>query len=280
MSPWWRSAPYPDETEKTLVGSALAGHPIIASDNCRDTLSGDFLCQVTERPLLQLRALGKSDKIRVANTFTTFANGNNVAVADDLVRRTICCALDANVENPECRTFAGDPLAPRSGAIAAHTSPPASPSRAPTSRPASPIACRRWPAMRGGRDIVRSPLVWLGYADPVATMAAARSADPVRQDRARAFEAWRDELGFDRMVTASELIELAEERRSYGGELAHATTHAILIGIAEKRGAAGKIEPRRLGKWLTANENTIAAGLKLTVDRADKSRVRYRLRPA
>lgn len=104
-------APNPEETEKRLIGSALAGFPVIGLDNCRETLEGDFLCQVTERPLLQLRALGKSDKIRVANTFTTFANGNNVAVADDLVRRTIRCALDANVENPECRTFRGDPLA-------------------------------------------------------------------------------------------------------------------------------------------------------------------------
>jgi putative DNA primase/helicase len=104
-------APNPEETEKRLIGSALTGFPVIGLDNCRGTLEGDFLCQVTERPLLQLRALGKSDKIRVTNTFTTFANGNNVAVADDLVRRTICCALDANVENPECRTFRGDPLA-------------------------------------------------------------------------------------------------------------------------------------------------------------------------
>jgi putative DNA primase/helicase len=104
-------APNPEETEKRLIGSALSGYPVIGLDNCRDTLAGDFLCQVTERPLLQLRALGKSDKIRVANTFTVFANGNNVAVADDMVRRTIRCALDANVENPELRTFRGDPLA-------------------------------------------------------------------------------------------------------------------------------------------------------------------------
>jgi putative DNA primase/helicase len=54
-------APSPEETEKRLVGAALAGHPLIGLDNCRETLEGDFLCQITERPLLQLRALGKSD---------------------------------------------------------------------------------------------------------------------------------------------------------------------------------------------------------------------------
>jgi hypothetical protein len=104
-------APKPEETEKRLIGSALAGYPIIGLDNCRETLEGAFLCQLTERPLLELRVLGKSDIVRVANTFTTFATGNNVTVADDLVRRTICCSLDANVENPEGREFLGDPIA-------------------------------------------------------------------------------------------------------------------------------------------------------------------------
>src|SRR5271170_8042670 len=42
-------------------------------------------------------------------------------------------------------------------------------------------------------NVVRSPLVWLGFPDPVGTMESARAADPVRQDRASLFQAWRDE---------------------------------------------------------------------------------------
>ena len=56
--------------EKRLIGSALAGHPIIALDNCNGVLSGDFLAQLTERPVLDLRALGSSDKARINNVFT------------------------------------------------------------------------------------------------------------------------------------------------------------------------------------------------------------------
>ena len=58
-------SPSPEETEKRLIGAALAGHPIITLDNVRTILQGDFLCQVTERPLLQLRPLGTSDELRV-----------------------------------------------------------------------------------------------------------------------------------------------------------------------------------------------------------------------
>ena len=273
-------APNPEETEKRLIGSALAGHPIIAIDNCRDTLEGDFLCQLTERPLLQLRALGKSDKIRVGNTFTTFANGNNVAVADDLVRRTISCAIDADMENPECRTFHGDPLAAVRRARGDYIAAALTVARAYLAA-GKPDLLPPLPSYEGWSDVVRSPLVWLGFADPIATMAAARRADPVRQDRARVFTAWRDDLGIDHTFTAPELIELAHERRSRDGYAARPDILAALLAIAQKHGGpTGQIEPRRLGKWLIKQENTIAAGFKMTVDRSDQRRIRYTLQAA
>jgi len=58
----------------------------------------------------RIDGLGKSDKYRIDNTFTMFSNGNNVGVADDMVRRTIRCGLDAGVEYPESRTFKKNPL--------------------------------------------------------------------------------------------------------------------------------------------------------------------------
>ena len=103
-------SPKPEETEKRLNGSALAGHPIIALDNASGTIEGDLLCQITERPLLQLRPLGTSKLIRVTNTFTVLANGNNAVIAADMVRRTIEYRLDADMESPETRVFRDNPL--------------------------------------------------------------------------------------------------------------------------------------------------------------------------
>src|SRR5580704_770630 len=48
--------------------------------------------------------------MRNQDTFSVFANGNNVVVADDMVRRTLCITLDANMENPEDREFEANPL--------------------------------------------------------------------------------------------------------------------------------------------------------------------------
>ena len=49
-----------EETEKRLIGAALAQFAIIALDNVNGLLMGDFLCQATERPVLELRPLGTS----------------------------------------------------------------------------------------------------------------------------------------------------------------------------------------------------------------------------
>ena len=50
-----------EETEKRLIGAALAQFPIIALDNVSTLLWGDFLCQATERAQMQIRPLGTSD---------------------------------------------------------------------------------------------------------------------------------------------------------------------------------------------------------------------------
>ena len=182
-------SPKPEETEKRLNGSALGGHPILALDNASGTIEGDLLCQLPRRPMLQLRPLGTSKMVRAANTFSVLANGNNAEVAADMVRRTIECRLDANMETPEARVFTGNPLATitrnRGGYIAAALTIARAyicagkPGRLP------PLAIyEAW------SDIVRSALVWLGRADPVASMASLRSTDPVRAARMALFQAW------------------------------------------------------------------------------------------
>jgi putative DNA primase/helicase len=187
-------SPSPEESEKRLNGAALAGYPIIALDNCTGTIEGQLLCQITERPLLQLRRLGSSDQIRVTNSFTVLSNGNNATVGEDNVRRTIVSHLDANMEMPETRVFNADPLAlirrDRGAYVAACLTIARAYLCAGKPERLPPLA-----SYEAWSDLVRSPLVWLGRADPVASMASLRLADPKRQARAAVFKAWADELG-------------------------------------------------------------------------------------
>lgn len=263
-----------NETEKRLIGAALAQFPIIALDNVSTLLMGDFLCQVTERPVLQIRPLGSSNMIRLANTFTAFANGNNCTVGADFVRRTLQCALDSGLENPETREFSVNPvamvLADRGKYIAAIL----------TIARAYIVAGRpgRLPqraSYEGWSDTVRSALVWLGWRDPVDSLTDVQAADPIRQQRAAVFSAWIEELTPNVGYQTRDLIKQAEQYTF--SERARPALYEALFAVAAPHSGQPQIDPKRLGQWLLRNVDTIARGHKLLVDRSDASRPRWRM---
>jgi putative DNA primase/helicase len=83
----------------------LAGYPTISLDNSSAELSGDGLCQLTERPIVRIRILGKSETPECEFRGVLTANGNNLVIAGDMTRRVIVGRLDAGVERPEEREF-------------------------------------------------------------------------------------------------------------------------------------------------------------------------------
>jgi hypothetical protein len=168
-----------EETEKRLGAALLAGQPLISIDNLNGELHSDMLCQLIERPLVEVRILGRSERVRIeTRSATFFANGNNLVIAGDLCRRTLPCRLDPKLERPELRAFSGDPvaavLADRGKYIAAaliicrayHVA-------------GRPGKAKRLASFQAWSDTVRSALIWLGKADPVEAMEAARENDPV-----------------------------------------------------------------------------------------------------
>jgi putative DNA primase/helicase len=237
---------------------------------------GDFLCQLTERPLLQARRLGRAELVNIDNSFCFLANGNNLTTSGDVVRRSIQVALDANVENPETRSFKRDPvgevLADRGRYVAAVLTiarayrVAGSPTRLPPR-----ASYEVW------SDIVRSPLTWLGRPDPLASVERIRSEDPVRSSRAAVFTAWAKDLQVNIGYHTSELIETAERLRN--GEPPRQGLWDALFALAAPKSGYQVIDPTKLGHWLKVNADTIAAGHKLMVDRSDKARPRWKLVP-
>jgi len=258
-------APREEESEKRLVGAALSGMPIINIDNANRTLGSDFLAQLTERPVLSPRRLGSSDPVRVDNSFTVLANGNNAAVAADQVRRTITCRLDANREDPENRKFAANPLMmirkDRGKYIAAVLTVARAGLERGTRLP-------RTASYEGWSDCVRSPLVWLGLADPASTIAKSRDADPIRTERRAIFTAWKDVLGDSKGYVVADITNKAKD---------HQALREALLPAAKDKDDSTKISNVRLGLWLRKNEDAVVGRHKLTVDRSDKDRARWQL---
>ena len=246
----------------------LAGQPIIAIDNVNGDLGGDALCQIIERPIVEIRILGKSERVRVETRSTTFATGNNIRVVEDMTRRILRCRLDAKRDQPELRQFRHNPvatvLADRGCYIAAALTLVRGFVAAGMPRQAPRLASfGRW------SDLVRSSLLWLGREDPVETMRSARAEEPMRQRMVAVFAAIREAIGTGRPITAAELIGLANATEAADGNGDPAATGkarrfpALYEALLEVAVRDGGIDAREFGKWLSRHRDRIGGGLRL-----------------
>jgi hypothetical protein len=261
-----------EETEKRIGAALMVGQPLICIDNVNGELGGDALCQVIERPIVDIRILGKSEKVRVEGRGATFfCTGNNIVLVGDLCRRVLTTVLDPQMERPELREFKGDPvaavLAERGRYIAA----------ALTICRAYIVAGQperrsRLASFGGWSDTVRSALTWLGEADPVDSLERARSEDPVIGELREMLFAWSETLGLGRtyQFTVAEVFEAIDERVYTSGGLASPWPR-LNSAIQTVAGRRGKADALRLGYWLRSYKGRIVDGLRFNTGEASKS---------
>jgi putative DNA primase/helicase len=262
--PVMTAGPSPEETEKRLGSALMRGQALISIDNVNGELSGDALCQCIERPRIQVRILGRSQHFdNDARATTVLATGNNLTLTGDVVRRSLRCLLDPQVERPEERKFNGSPvdviMANRSKYIAA----------ALTIVRAYILAGRpdlapRLASFEAWSDTVRSSLIWLGRDDPAKTIDRSRQDDPELVLLRQMLCAWRDELGVGKpnKYKASDIIKMVETPET-GGECQRPTLKAPVTEAGTYRGC---VSARSLSSWLSRNKGIIAKGLRLAVE--------------
>lgn len=265
-----------EEMEKRLGATLIAGDPLISIDNCEIGLGGELLCQVLTQPMLKVRLLGKSLNIEVPSTAMVFATGNNLTVVGDMTRRAIRCTLDAGVERPELREFDRDPVATvaatRGDYVAAALTILRAFHLADRPQQTTPLGSftewSRW---------VRDGLIWLGEADPCATMEEVRGADPKLESLTTVIEQWNTHLG-SRRVSVKEVIDVATDQlASFHGraDFINPEFREALLAVA---GDGGAISGKRLGKWLSANQGRIVNTMRITPDGIVSGISRWRLR--
>jgi putative DNA primase/helicase len=248
-----------EETEKRLVAALLTGQTIISIDNVNGELGGDALCQIIERPVVSVRPLGQSSFIKIESRATCFATGNNIRLVGDMTRRVIICSLDPDMERPELREFKRDPfddvLANRGLYVAAALTIVSAYMQAGCPDQVRPIA-----SFEDWSRIVRSALIWLGRADPVETMNAAREDDPVKLTLLNLLSAWHEAAGTVPHTT-TEIVSLSQQL-SFDGSNLNENLREAVSEIAFDR--AKGINSTKLGYYLRAHADRIVNGLKVT----------------
>jgi hypothetical protein len=248
-----------EELEKRLGACLLAGDTAVSLDNCNHPLDSVFLCQCLTQPKVNVRLLGYSRSVECPVSTLFFANGNNLTIIGDLVRRTLMGRMDAKCERPETRTFSWNIVETTSnnrGALVV----------------AALTVLRAWHLARerGERSPViplggyaqwsvrvRDALVWLGCADPCLTIVKTRENDLELEALEAVVMQWKDHLGINKRHTVQEVIERAINVRDFWN---------ALLAVAESRGGGGVISNDRLGRWLRKIESKFAGGLRLLRD--------------
>jgi Bifunctional DNA primase/polymerase, N-terminal len=267
-----------EELEKRLGAALLAGHPLITIDNVNRVLESDALCQIIERPRPQVRILGKSELIDVETRGTTlFANGNNICVSGDLCRRVVRTRLDPKMENPELKTFKGNPvatvLADRGAYIAA----------ALTVCRAYIVAGRphlapRLASFEGWSDTVRSALIWLGKHDPISSMEAFRAEDPERARLRALLTAWVHAFGTGEAnsVTAKQVIERSQKMHLTNLGAPVLKSPELSAAVHAVAGGGGRTpDSVTLGQWLGRHKNRVIDAMWFAQDTSPKDAIKW-----
>jgi hypothetical protein len=262
-----------EETEKRLGAVILSGASIVSLDNCDHDLGGPLLCQLTERPLVKIRILGRSEMPECECHTAVLATGNNVMLTGDMVRRGLECNLDTLDERPELRTFQHNPLKRVLNDRGAYVAAAFTMIRAYIAA-GSPSVCKPFGSYAGWSVMVRSPLVWLGEPDPVESTDSARTEDPELASIRELFSLWTDYFDLDRSYTTSRIVEGACEAPA-PDDFNRRPLKALLLQVAGDRG--GGVSTTRLGRWLRRISGRVVDGHRLTLSHPNKALAAFSL---
>ncbi len=246
-----------EELEKRLGAALLAGDATISIDNCEHPLGSDLLCQVLTQPSVNIRLLGQSKNVEVLTNATLFATGNNLRLVGDMTRRALISFLDPQVERPELREFAVDPIEQirrdRGRYVIAALTILRAYHVAGRPRQTKPLGSfedwSRW---------MRDALIWVGEADPCSTMERARGDDPQLERLRAVIHHWKKALG-ERQVSGAEIAE------STTGFLDDNKANGFRDALLTVAGSGNLVEVRRLGNWLGRNKDRVVDGMKIVL---------------
>jgi hypothetical protein len=246
-----RASDDPKETEKGLAGALLAGRQMISLDNINGEIGSDLLAQAVSQQIVEIRNFGTLELFEVANTATFFANGNNCYVRDDMVRRTVQAMLDAMLERPELRVFKRDPVATILADRGRYISCALIIVRAyvAAGMPSKPTPLK---GFDDWSNLIRGSLMWLGCADPVLTMEAAREDDPTLTALREMMTAWGTTLGTFELT----LSEVAQ-RLKPADDLMYRDLREVVF---RRFGQRGELDTQQFGIWLDKQKNKIVDG--------------------
>jgi len=255
-----------DEQRKRITTLALAGTSAVLIDNVAGALGGASLDAALTATDWSDRLLGSNATVRVPLRIVWVATGNNVALAGDLVRRTLHIRLRSREERPEERTGFQRPELlgfirenrPRL-LVAALTI-----VRAffVAGRPTQGVV--PWGSFGAWGRVIRESIVWIGLPDPALTRRELSDAsDRNAEILARLIEGWSELPENAAGTSVAESLRLLREYPSRYATLRDALAESCAT-------APDRLDPGQVARVLRRYRDRVAGGRAIA--RAKKSK--------
>lgn len=259
-----------EECRKLLLAELLRAPAVIEFDNLTsDLVAHKSLCTALTSEFMSGRILGVSKTATVGTRALFLSSGNNVGPVQDMTRRCLTIRLSPQCEIPAARTFTRpdlvrDVLRERGRYVSA----------ALTILRAWIVAgrqksnCTSLASYGDWSDLCRQPLLWLGCADPTASVFEAMAEDPDRETLSRLLNAWFGVFGKTEAMVR-DAVKQASALHDENAEL-----REVLRDIADER---GEINRRKLGWWIRRHAGRIVDGLRIVRAQGNGSAERWRI---
>ena len=217
------------------------------------------------------RALGSNRMISNVMRTVCWANGKNMRLGEEMIRRLIYIRLRTNNEKPYDRNDFKHPN------LLVHVAE----NRCKYAVAALTLLRGYWAdgrqrvikatlgSFESWSDLVRQCVCWLGMADPCATQAElAEDGDPVRDAMSSVLLGWRElcaDMGVEQLTTTEALSELRsriESRRQHGGIMPYLSLYSGLGGLFNLKEDTLPTE-RQLGYEFRRNREVVINGMRL-----------------
>jgi hypothetical protein len=259
-----------DECRKLLLAELLRSPAVIEFDNLTgDLVAHKSLCIALTSEYTTGRILGISKTVSVSTRTLFLSSGNNVGPVQDMTRRCISIRLSPECEVPAARTFnrpdlVREVLQDRGRYVSAALT--IVRAWIVSGKPMTP--CKALASYGGWSDLCRQPLLWLGCADPTASVFESMAEDPDRETLGRLLDAWFQVFG----RTPAMVRDAVNRSSGYPDE--NADLREVLHDIADVR---GEINRRRLGWWIKRHAGRIVNGRRFVKEPGNRSADTWRV---
>lgn len=259
-----------EECRKLLLAELLRAPAVVEFDNLTgDLVAHKSLCTALTSEFMSGRILGVSKTATVGTRALFLSSGNNVGPVQDMTRRCLTIRLSPQCEVPAARSFTRpdlvrDVLRERGRYVSAALTI----IRAWIVAGRPKTECKSLASYGDWSELCRQPLLWLGCADPTASVFEAMAEDPDRETLSRLLQAWFATFG-KTPAMVREAVNRTVGMYNQASEL-----REVLHDITAER---GEINRRKLGWWIRRHAGRIVDGLRIVRATGNGSAERWRI---